>query len=144
MRIFKITALILLFASCSEGNKNSGLYKNALNQNHIEHQKYVVVVPGAGCGGCISNATYFLVNNYSKIKDSVTIVFTGVMDKKLLKNEVGEEFLKNSNVKIDQDNYFLAPEIVSNYPQVISFKGNDGEIGEIQNFDDNTYNSIIQ
>lgn len=144
MRIFKILALLILFVSCSGGNKNSGLYKNALNNNHIENQKFVVVVPGAGCGGCISNATYFLVNNVGKIKDGVTIIFTGVMDKKLLKNEVGEDFLKKSNVKIDENNYFLAPEIVSNYPQVISFKGNDGEIDKIENFDENTYNTIIK
>ncbi len=143
MKKLKYFSAMLFLFSCTVPGNNDHRYTEAFQQNKIDKSHFIVVVPGAGCGGCISEATYFLVKNYDNMVDGVTIVFTGVNDRKLLKNEVGEHFLSKPNVKIDKDNYFLAPEIASNYPQVITFKERSNEIEDIKNFDQNTYNSII-
>ena len=107
-------------------------YLNAIHSNQIK-TNYILVVPRAGCGGCISDATFFVVKNKSRLKGDLTIVFTGVGDKKLLAVELGSSFLKNKQVKIDEKNYFLAPEIASSYPTLISI-GPEDQINYVKDF----------
>ncbi|WP_339693905.1 hypothetical protein [uncultured Roseivirga sp.] len=78
----------------------------------------IIVIPGEGCGGCISSATYFVTENYESLRD-VAIVFTGVQDTKLLKNQIGDEFLNKENVFIDSNNFLMKREVRSSYPYTL-------------------------
>ena len=79
----------------------------------------IVVIPGEGCGGCISNATYFVMENIEKMEDTA-IIFTGVLDKKLLRQQVGAKLLAKANVFVDTDNLLMNKEVVSVYPYILS------------------------
>ena len=110
--------------------KNQPLYLKAILANNIQATT-IVVVPREGCGGCISDACGFLVRNQTKFRPDVSIVFTGVEDQKLLKKQVGNKFINDAHVKIDLDNYFLAPVIASSYPMLIVLKNNGTELKSI-------------
>jgi len=136
---------ILIFSSCKQAPpkeshiqtasavKNQSLYLKAIQANNIQTNA-IVVVPREGCGGCISEACGFLVRNQNKLGSNVSIVFTGVDDEKLLKKQVGNTFISDNHVKIDMDNYFLAPVIASSYPMIILLNSNRTNVQSINQF----------
>jgi len=108
-------------------------YHDAVEKNDINSLK-VLVIPRAGCGGCISGVTYYVVKNYDRLDTSMAIVFTGVGDLKLLKNQVGADFLNKPNVIIDKDSYFQSSTIVSDYPTLVKLN-QQREMQSVVNFD---------
>lgn len=127
-----LSLAICLFASCDKKNKNQALYEQAMVNNKITTNQ-VLVVPREGCGGCISEATAFLVKNKNRIKQNACVVFTGVGDYKLLKMQLGAAFIADTHVKIDSANLFLSPAISSSYPTLITV-GKDKKVINVATF----------
>lgn len=101
----------------------------------------VVIIPNEGCGGCISNATSYLIANISDIKDKVAVVFTGIRDWKLFRLQVDNDFLNLESVYIDEQNYFLDSDLSSVYPQMVYLKNK--QVTSIQTFDTSLFTSLV-
>ena len=88
----------------------------------MANRDYIVIIPGSGCGGCIGQATDFFLNYEKSLQIDWAVVFTGVMDKKQLKINVGDRFLELPNVWIDEDNVLRVEEISSIYTLLIDIE----------------------
>ena len=86
----------------------------------------IIVIPNEGCGGCISGATTYAIENRLLLYDRGTrVVFTGVQDYKLFRNQVGADFLKSDLVRLDSQNLFMEKPVLSIYPQSLTIEGNE-------------------
>lgn len=92
-----------------------------VNKNQLRNLKALVIIPRAGCTGCIDNTTNYIRYNYKSLSNT-HIVFTAINDKKLLKLKVGKDLLSKPNVHFDDKNIFSHPIISSPYPQLILFE----------------------
>lgn len=142
-RKYVLSSLLLLIAACisSCGNPNDAYLKRVMDLGIDRYRiDNVLLIPNEGCGGCISTATSYAVRNEEKLMAKGTIVvFTGVQDYKLFKNQVGEDFLTSKLVVIDSTNRFMQEPVVSIYPQL--FRLSSGKITEVLEFDP-TFNPL--
>lgn len=131
--ILIICAIALGAVSCSDdfGEFESRLEKITKIEDSLDK---IIVIPGEGCGGCINNATYYVINNYDRL-GSALIIFTGVEDQKLLRNQLGADFLNHPNVLLDSDNHFMDKEVISSYPYILSIR--NGSIVTYDVFEEN-------
>ncbi|NSL89244.1 hypothetical protein ECE50_020550 [Chitinophaga sp. Mgbs1] len=67
-------------------------------------QKNVIVIPGTGCGGCITGVEKEVVNLCRK--GDVKVIFTGIRSLKILKSRIGDSVLHHKNVYVDQEDKF--------------------------------------
>jgi hypothetical protein len=86
-----------------------------------------VLIPNAGCAGCISDAEQFMFDNVNKLPD-VRFILTGIGSKKLYKNRFGA-LLQNPKVLSDYQNLAGANNLHSIYPKI--FYMNNGQITQI-------------
>lgn len=114
--------LILFLTSCSERYENirSSLM---VMEPHLSQYNAVIVIPGEGCGGCISGATAYI--NLNPVGKDTLVVFTGIKDLKLLKFQLVESFFERPNVLIDHESSLNDIEELQIYPKIILLKGND-------------------
>src|SRR5580658_6131771 len=56
------------------------------------NSRYCIVIPRVGCGGCIDHAVEYLNSKMDSLNE-VSIVVTGITDLKLLKLELGNQFI---------------------------------------------------
>ena len=126
--------LLMGAVACSESASDFPAFSNAIatiTAETVTQDDVVVVIPGEGCGGCISDATMFM---YEKVDEAgIKVVFTGVADKKLLALQLGDEFLAKENVFLDDDNLFMREDLKSIYPRILTTK--NGEVDEVIDFD---------
>lgn len=91
----------------------------------------IIVIPREGCGGCIQNATSFVIKKIDSIGSIV--IFTGVNDKKLLRAQLGEKFISNTGKYFfDTGNLLMESHLTSIYPVIILIK--DSKIQSIETF----------
>lgn len=86
-----------------------------------------ILIPNAGCDGCISTAEQFMFDNVDKLSD-VQFILTGIGSKKLYKNRFGA-LLQNPKVLSDYQNLAGANNLHSIYPKI--FYMNNGQITKI-------------
>lgn len=130
-----VFVLILTTCACSQNSKSDEFeqaYMALTNSVKTENYKYSLIIPRAGCSGCIGRATSFVIKNNEQIKNTL-IVFTKVDDKKLLKIQLGE-VLHNQNILIDDSNLLSATKTSSIYPQLITL--DHGKILFKEDFDE--------
>lgn len=140
MKLLKlISYIILLFGlfSCSQEhqkikNINKKLKIHYGSFDSIKEFKAIVLIPREGCGGCISDATSKTIALLIKRRD-ILLIFTDVTDMKLLKNQFGNNLLKDCNVSIDVPNLFVDKRVSSIYPQVFYLM--NGKCTFFENFD---------
>lgn len=115
--------IIIIISSCQSSVDNNEL-RMALEKIR-ESSKLVntIIIPGEGCGGCISDATRFVFDNIDSLNNT-TIIFTGVLDKKLLLFNLGESFLSRPNVFVDEENLIPKHRTLGYYPLFIEIKNN--------------------
>lgn len=107
---------------CSS-DSNIAFFRNAIEQSDItkEYDK-ILVIPGAGCHGCITSAEFF-VKDHIQEYDNVLFVFTSVKSVKVLKMKLGNEMMDRRNVQLDLDNVFFNYKIKEAiYPVVVYLK----------------------
>lgn len=74
----------------------------------LRHYRYVVLIPGAGCNGCITEAENFFVTH--ACDSSTLFIFTRVSSVKNLWIKMGREKFSLPNVYIDKNSKFYFPE----------------------------------
>lgn len=108
MKFIPLLVLCLLVVSCKPGF-NEELIERIENDIDLSNYSLVVVTPGAGCPGCISQAEYFVAES-----------------KDLKMKEQGMDIDQYGNVLIDADNrYFVPGYKESQYPH--RMKVEDGQ-----------------
>jgi hypothetical protein len=92
--------------------------------NEGQTYKAYLVIPGAGCDGCISNAEKLMQVNIDRY--DIRFIFTKIESQKILALKIGRNNLLSKNVFLDQENKILSlfegRDI--NYPFVLYLNGN--------------------
>lgn len=78
----------------------------------------IIIIPGEGCGGCISSATSYIISEEIPQDLRIHTVFTNVGDYKLFRNQIGYQ-LNPEDYSLDSSNYLRLDKISSIYPQLI-------------------------
>lgn len=96
-------------------------YKNL----KLENIKFIIIIPEAGCAGCISNIEEFYTQNSNN--ESLFFIFSNIMSQKMLKSKLQ---INNSNTFLDIENKLMEcyPEEKKIYPCILEF-----EEGKIKN-----------
>ena len=107
-----ISLLFVLLLTCISCQSDIDRFQQYLDGN--EHLKitsavdFVIIIPGAGCGGCISYVEEFYKEN--KDLQSVVYIFTSFISKKMLALKIGATY--SANTYIDEEN-----EVMDCYPR---------------------------
>ena len=84
------------------------------------HYSYVVIIPNAGCTGCISEAEDFFFNNKD---ESIFFIFTKIFSMKDFRLKVGNRIGNRKNAYVDDENVFMCEdESISLYPIVVDVR----------------------
>lgn len=82
---------------------------------------YIVIIPESGCGGCISEAESFYIENSENNK--IYFIFTQISSVKSLKLRIGQENINKKNTYIDKENTFLSTNRETNiYPLIFDIR----------------------
>lgn len=140
-KIILFSLVVLCNIGCIKDKKdlfNQGIKEIArINSIDLNSINDVILIPNEGCGGCISEATTFFIDNFDKYENELLLIFTNVKDVKQLKIIVGKEFLERKNVIIDSNNSFIHSKVSSIYPQILKIeKANviKSEVFEVNKF----------
>lgn len=136
-----ILLLILLLPMSCGSNVDDDQYVSALAGkieqclgNRLAGFSKVVVIPRRGCTGAIAEAIHYF--RYGEDRENVLFVFTYNLDRKGVKNDIGDESLyAASNVFIDWENIFFIPsaqERVFPYEIIIT---NSSEVSKLRRFE---------
>lgn len=90
--------------------------------SHDNNYSYCVIIPGAGCEGCILGTEFFVKRYYGR--SDILFIFTRIETLKLLKHKLGQETVNSDNVIFDVDNEFETVKQGTNniYPTVCKIK----------------------
>ena len=120
--------LILLFVAIScKQNKNNEFenkinrlsFENFLNDHNLKMESFkkIVIIPNAGCDGCISEAEQKFVDRYESL--DTLYVFTRIADLKIFRNTLPKNALMSKNVLIDTNGLINSYGFHSMYPSFI-------------------------
>ena len=91
--------------------------------------KNIVVLPGAGCSGCISEGEGFLAENYEN--EEYLFVLTKISSLKALSHKTGIDVTKYPNIYIDDTNNFLKKTRLI-YPLVAFYNCDENKVNNIR------------
>lgn len=121
----KLFVILLLLFSCKRTVTYEENISNKLDDlDKFNFQKYshVVIIPGSGCSGCISEAEAFFLENYEN--DKIFFIFTKINSLKILRLRIGD-LLDRINVLIDlNDIFFIKNSTSSLYPVILNIQNN--------------------
>lgn len=120
---FTIILFLLILIACSKTQEQieyDFLYQKVIDFKSKENKKYIVVLPGLGCKGCIQEGEEFMRNNISNKK--VLFVLSKVESLKLLQQKIGINISGLDNIYVDRDNYFDIPTDNTIYPLIIELE----------------------
>jgi hypothetical protein len=111
-------------------------------RNDLTDKKALLIIPDAGCSGCITSAENFAIMAVETMP-SLVIIFTGTSSQKQLRLKIGVEVYNSVNVKIDTDDYFYEGDLFSVYPLVVYLdNGSPIKIIEQSPFNENALDSL--
>lgn len=117
-----LLCLFVALFSCKAKKDGFAEYNQAVSEFYtdslLSNLKAIIIIPGEGCGACISEAAFFCITHKYEM-GSYGVIFTGTKDKKILKVQFGEDFLSEKRVKIDVKGLFMKGKIRSVYPQFL-------------------------
>lgn len=126
-----IALLILVLTSCkkTETEIEASYLTASVEKLPLNPEvKWVVVLPGLGCHGCIQEAELFM-QNYVK-KKNIVFVLTKIESLKILQKKTGVHIKEHSNIYIDKKNEFVVPTNNSIYPCIVQIE--DGALKKHQ------------
>lgn len=114
----------MLFFSCHK--TQSEIEKDYLDERMrslkaLKDKKWVVVLPGLGCKGCIQEGEAFMSKNIDN--KQILFVLTKVESIKLLQQKTGVQVSDHQNIFIDEENHFEVPSENGIYPLIIQLDG---------------------
>ncbi len=129
----------LLLVVCSTGCKEKTIkekeadYVNEMVNNlPVERSQYkwLVLLPGLGCHGCIQEAEMFMQQNIGN--NNILFVLTKVESLKILQNKINIRLNEHSNVYLDKDNTIRIPSDNSIYPCIVQLKNGEPDNYQFQ------------
>jgi hypothetical protein len=143
LKKYKLIALLAL-SSFGCGTKGSSPVMESLHKLNVKplvaNQAYLVV-PNAGCDGCITYAEDFIKNNTQQYPNLIYIL-TRISSPKILKLKFGD-ILQNKNVILDTASVFVYPEQDKNiYPAILYTRNDEIEKIEYQNPETDGINNL--
>ena len=133
-KLISFIVLLICFSSCQKESEFISAARQMSVATIDDDRNALLIIPNEGCGGCISGATYYAKENLETLEQrSTTVIFTGVKDRKLFKNQVGIEFLTEYSVLVDSSDLFMKSSISSIYPQLVRIS--KGKVIDVTNFD---------
>ncbi|MBC9798553.1 hypothetical protein [Sinomicrobium weinanense] len=134
--------IIALSTSCKKGEKE-------IERDHIvkfldtfsvnDSTKWVVILPGLGCHGCIQEGEVFMMDNIDN-KD-IFFALTKIESLKILQQKIGIKLRGRSNVYIDPKESFKIP-TNSIYPCVVYLDGGNVKYHEFQSPGNNAFEKL--
>ena len=127
MKYFKvifITIVILLTSgSCQKSSHNieKRYLIEAIEQTDIgDNMRWIVVLPGLGCTGCIQEAEAFMKDNIEN--GEILFVLTKISSLKILQQKIGVQIKDYTNVVVDMENKFDVRTENKIYPCIVHLK----------------------
>lgn len=96
-----------------------------------EGAKWLVILPGMGCHGCIQEGEAFIKENIRK--KNLYFILTSVQSLKVLQHKTGVAFREEANVYIDRDDAFVLPTNNNIYPCIVHLDSKGYADHEFQN-----------
>ncbi|MFQ3214444.1 MAG: hypothetical protein ACI9C9_001983 [Marivirga sp.] len=132
MNRFVVIIFFLFSISCSSRVSSYQKIVNSLASSEIfnlENYSNVLILPGLGCDGCISDVENFIIERHNYLS-STLIILTRIESVKLLRLRLGKELLNKKYVIIDENSLFDTPELQTIYP-VRLILNEDGHVLEV-------------
>lgn len=133
--VLLVIVLLSLNISCRKKNYKEHLSKILKSELGISLNKYnlIILIPGSGCGGCISKGEDFFMKNIQN--KEIMFILTHNVSNKGLKLRFGSENIKADNVLVDKKNTFYLNNFEEKiYPMAI--KINENTIEDIKTLDE--------
>ena len=113
---------VLLFYSCDNVHQiETESLKNALvHISNSGNYDWIVVLPGAGCHGCIQEGEYFAKQNISNSR--ILFVLTNISSLKIFQQKTGIVIKEHDNILVDRNNLFYLKTNNAIYPYIIELK----------------------
>lgn len=116
--------VVLLAMSCKsnpDSNEEKFLNESIENLGVLSNDyKWIVILPGVGCHGCIQDGEFFMKNNINR-KD-ILFVLTKISSFKILQQKIGVKLKEYQNVYVDREKVFDIPSENSIYPCVVKME----------------------
>lgn len=123
-----IFLLVLILASCgNQYQEESQRFQKVIHEidnKQVSSQKNIkvfLVIPNAGCIGCISSAEAFVLTNIDA-SDDLVVIFTSFKSRKALKLKLGTDIFNHSRVLIDSKEEVYRQGFSSIYPIIYYMK----------------------
>lgn len=132
-----------IFHSCDENPANieKDYIEKLLKEMDIDEEiKWVVILPGLGCHGCIQEGELFLKEYLDNEK--MLLILTNFESLKILQNKLGVKISENSNIYVDRDDKFILPTNSKVYPCVIYLKQGKYQSHEFQAPGNNAFEKL--
>ena len=123
--------LIVFTSACEKKSRSVSDIEFAMKisgKESYSQKEVILIVPNAGCEGCVTEAENFIMN-YISTELNWQVVFTQISSKKTLKLKLGEDIYHHENVYIDSSNHFYQNSLISLFPTVVYTS--NGEIKEV-------------
>lgn len=126
MKINKlIRILLILFVSClmqacyGDNNGEKDFFITTISNQRLDltQYKYIVIIPGIGCHGCIQESEYFLKQNINN--QDILFIISNPQSLKILQNKIKVKLNDYENVIIDRKSTYQLPTNNSIYPCVL-------------------------
>lgn len=120
--ILIVVLIVLVATSCKKSVKEietaylSSAFDN-LNLNLANHTKWIVILPGLGCHGCIQEGEAFMKDNVEN--PDILFILTNISSLKILQQKIGVQVNDLPNVYIDRENSLKIPTNNNIYPCII-------------------------
>ncbi|HJD10966.1 MAG TPA: hypothetical protein H9922_07430 [Candidatus Phocaeicola caecigallinarum] len=117
-----LIVVMSMMSSCRPEGYLTMVQKELADVEGFDYKDYsfLVIIPDAGCTGCISEAVNFFLHNQD---DRIFFIFTNVFSMKDFRLRMGEGIQNKKNIYVDTDNDFLCEdENVNAYPIVIDVR----------------------
>lgn len=129
-RKFVLLALFFCFYSCMGFRGYSDQLIGTVYDNiQIDSLSTIVIIPGAGCPGCITKAEFYC-EEHQNDRGSL-FIFTNIVSEKILRLKSKDIDFSSPSIIVDTSNTFFFPEYYdSEYPVII--KVEDGKIKKVE------------
>jgi hypothetical protein len=126
MKVLNICLLLIISLSISCGRKEQKEIESDYLTSFLEtipikdNTKWVIVLPGLGCHGCIQEAEIFMKDNVEN--KNILFVLTSIESLKILEGKIGIKVRDYKNVYIDKENKFNIGTDNAIYPCIVQLE----------------------
>lgn len=127
--VLVISFILSTIYSCNKSEKEieTEYLSNAVEQAWVDSDyRWIVVLPGLGCHGCIQEGEAFMRDHIEN--KEILFVLTKISSLKILQHKTGVDIAMHSNIYVDREDVFYVPTNNSIYPCIIRIK--DGDVTE--------------